>query len=67
MIYYPLLGLCWMFIINQLKAEYVQFKGRGYGIEYFLDYWNFNDMMYLILNSLVLFCNVADWPFGLPA
>ena len=56
-----------MFIINQLKAEYVQFKGRGYGIEYFLDYWNFNDMMYLILNSLVLLCNVADWPFGLPA
>ena len=65
MIYYPLLGLCWMFIINQLKAEWVQFKEEGYGIEYFLDYWNFNDMMYLILNSLVIICNATDWPFGL--
>ena len=56
-----------MFIINQLKAEWVQFKEEGYGIEYFLDYWNFNDMMYLILNSLVLICNFADWPLGLRA
>ena len=55
--YCPLFGYCAMFIINQAKTELIQWRNCETNSEYFTDYWNINDLVYLILNTLVLICN----------
>ena len=60
MFYYPLLGYCLIFIINQARCEYIQWKNSETNMEYFSDYWNMNDLTYLILNILVMMMNVFD-------
>ena len=58
--YCPLFGFCAMFIANQALCEIVQWKNCETNSEYFFDYWNINDLVYLILNTFVLFCNVFN-------
>ena len=60
MFYYPLLGYCLIFIMNQARCEYIQWKNSETNMEYFSDYWNMNDLTYLILNILVMMMNVFD-------
>ena len=60
MFYYPLLGFCLIFIMNQARCEYIQWKNSETNMEYFSDYWNMNDLTYLILNILVMMMNVFD-------
>ena len=47
-------------MVNQAKCEYVQWLNSETNYDYFSDYWNMNDLTYLLLNLLVLFMNLFD-------
>ena len=55
--YYPIVGFTFVFIINQFSSEYVQWKNSESNMDYFSDYWNMNDLTYLLLNMTVLISN----------
>ena len=59
-VYFPLLGFCFMFIINQIICEYVQIREASSIREHFSNYWNMNDLCYLVLNITVMSCNMFD-------
>ena len=56
-LYMPLFAFCFFFIYNQAKCEIIQWRNCKSHKDYFLDYWNVNDLVYLILNTFVLTCN----------
>ena len=43
-----------------MRCEYVQWKTSDSNIEYFSDYWNINDLIYLVLNMKVMVANLLD-------
>ena len=56
-VYYPALGFCYMFVINQIMCEYTQIMNAESVKKHFSVYWNVNDLLYLILNLIVLTTN----------
>ena len=55
--YFPLAGFTFVFICNQFSSEFVQWKESESNKDYFMDYWNMNDLTYLLLNLIVLVSN----------
>ena len=56
--YFPLVGFNLVFICNQFSSEYMQWKNCENNLDYFTDYWNINDLIYLVINSVILFWNI---------
>ena len=48
-----------VFMTNQIKCELTQLQNEASYADYFLDFWNFNDFIYLGLNFLVLLSNLT--------
>ena len=71
MIYYPLYGYCFVFIVNQARCEWTQLKNSETLKDYFTDYWNMNDLIYLICNFIVMIANLfgysREWQITLSA
>ena len=59
-LYFPLFGFCSIFIINQARCEFMQWKNSDTNMDYFEDYWNMNDLIYLILNMTIMVMNLFD-------
>ena len=57
--YYPYLGFCLVICLNQAKCEWIQLKESGLK-EYLSDWWNLNDLAYLVLNFTVIVMNYFD-------
>ena len=51
-------GFVFVFICNQSRCEYTQWKNCDSWQDYLFDYWNMNDMVYLIGNSVVMMINL---------
>ena len=60
MSYYILFGFCSIYIMNQARCEIIQCYYCETYFDYFTDYWNVNDLIYLILNILIMAMNLFD-------
>ena len=58
-IYFPLIGAIIVFMINQIKQEYCQYKDSNSSWEYFTDIYNFNDNIYLLLNATTIIVHMC--------
>ena len=57
LVYFPLLSFCSIFIFNQAMCEFKQWHASETNADYFLDFWNMNDLVYLVLNIFILTVN----------